>query len=203
MLNYLVKIKGSTPLIMHNSAGVDPQNTYTQLMKPLRAKRSKTEADENKLRDLSFLQSLYFNDELGLYMPTENLHKMLLEAGRHLDSKGAKKSVVGVGFNEYLGYPIVTKNSKDLNVLANDQTLRYVRICQVQKMKIVCVRAIFRDWKLSFELEIDESIINPKTVLEWIEYAGKRIGLGGRRPYAPTPGSFGKFIVEDFQLVKN
>ena len=201
MKTYQVKVRGVTPLIMHNSAGVDSQNKYTIEMKPLKAKRAKTDADDKKLRDLSFLQSLYWNDDLGLYMPAENVQKMLLEAGRHLDQKGAKKSVVGITFSEYLGFPIETKNSRDLEKLANDEALRYTKIVQVQKAKIVAVRAIFKEWRFQFELEIDETILNPATCLEWVEYAGKRVGLGSRRPYAPTPGSFGKFIVEDFKEV--
>ena len=199
---FKINIRGVTPLIMHDSSGADPQNKWSKLMKPLKAKRKRTESDEDTIRELSFLSSLYWSEELnGLYMPTDNVRKMLLEAGRGCDQKGAKKLIVGVSFSEYLGYSLNVKNRSDIDALKNDPALRYFKIVTIAKSKVPSIRAIFREWSFDVTVDVDCSIIDPETVESWFEYAGDRIGLGCRRPYGPTPGEFGRFIVEEFKEV--
>lgn len=200
---FKVSINGVTPLIMHNSESADPRNKWTLMMKPLKDKRSKkTESDMNEINDISFLSSLYWSDDLGgLYMPTDNIRKMLLEAGRGCDQKGAKKQIVGVRFSEYLGYKLITPNRDNIKALKVDDSLRYFKIVTIGKAKVPSIRAIFKEWSFDIEITIDCSIVNPSTVEEWFEYAGDRVGLGGRRPYAPTPGEFGRFQITEFKEI--
>lgn len=197
---YIVKVKGASPFIMHSSAGADPMNPWTKLMAPLKAKRKKTDSDVQEFRHLSFLSCLYWSEELnGIYMPTENVRKMLLESGRALDQKGAKKQIVGIRFTEHLGWKFNVKNRDDREALKNDESLKYFKIVTIGKAKVPSVRAIFKEWSFELKIIIDCSIIDPKTVEYWFEYAGDRVGLGSRRPYAPTPGEFGRFYLEDFK----
>ena len=171
-------------------------------MAPFKAKRKKTESDHKALRDLSFVSSLYWSEDLGgLYLPTDNIRKMILEAGRALDQKGAKKQVVGISFSEYLGYQLQTPNRSNIEALKNDNANRYFKIVTIGKAKVPNIRAIFKEWAAEITISTDESIIDASTVEGWFKYAGGRVGLGGRRPYAPTPGEFGKFVVEEFKEV--
>jgi hypothetical protein len=127
---------------------------------------------------------------------------MILEAGRGCDQKGAKKQIAGVRFTEYLGYQLKTKNRDDLQALKNDPSHRYFKIVKVGMAKVPNVRAIFNQWGFDFQMYIDTSIVNLSTVQEWMDYAGDRIGIGARRPYGPTPGEFGRFIVDKFEEIK-
>lgn len=199
---FKVGIKGVTPLIMHSIDGANPQNEITMAIAELTLKKKKTEHSQKAISDLDFKRSLYWSDSLnGLYMPTDNLRKMVLEAGRSMDQRGAKKQVVGVTFSEYLGYPFQVKNRDNLDLLMSDESIRYFKIVTIGRARVPRVRAIFRSWSLDFSIDIDCSIINPSTVEGWLVYAGGRVGLGSRRPYAPTPGEFGKFIVEEFKEI--
>lgn len=201
---YLVSIEGRSPFIMHNSDGANPLNKWTLESSLLKKKGTKkTESDIKKLDEISFLSSLYWSHELnGLYIPTDNLRKMILEAGRACDQKGAKKQIAGVRFDQYLGYKFLTDNRDNIDFLREDTSKRYFKIVTIARAKVPSVRAIFKSWSIDFEILIDHSIINPKTVESWIEYAGDRIGLGCRRPYAPTPGEFGRFTLEKFKEIK-
>ena len=200
---FKVKIRGVTPFIMHNCASADPENYWAIEMAPLKAKRKKTDSDRKKIRDLSFNSCLYFSEELnGLYMPTDNIRKMLLEAGRACDQKGAKKQIVGISFSNYIGYKLNVKNRNNREKLTEDPSLRYNKVVTIAKAKVPSVRAIFKEWEFECNIEIDGSIVDFDVVEQWMMYAGKRVGLGGRRPYGPTPGEFGKFIVEEFKEVK-
>jgi hypothetical protein len=58
-------------------------------------------------------------------------------------------------------------------------------------------RPCFHDWRLSFTLELDESILGIKLLREIIDAAGKRIGLGDFRPACKGP--FGKFVVTEWR----
>lgn len=200
---FKAKIKGASPLILHNTESADPLNKWAKEMAPLKAKRKKTESDMLKIRELSFLSSLYWSKELnGLYLPTDNLQKMLLESARHLDQRGAKKAIVGIGFDTHLGWPLEVENRSDIKALVEDDSLRYNRIVTIQKAKVSSTRAIFKQWGFEMEVVIDDQIVDPGTVENWVSYAGKRVGLGCRRPYAPTPGSFGKFYLEAWEEIK-
>lgn len=201
---FQVSIKGASPFIMHNSEGANPLNRWTIEGALIKKKGTKkTESDIQKLDEISFLSSLYWSHDLdGLYLPTDNLRKMILEAGRAVDQKGAKKQMAGIRFNEYLGYKFLTENRSDINLLKSDLTKRYFKIVTIARSKVPSIRAIFKSWAIDFEIVIDTSIINPKTVENWLEYSGDRIGLGCRRPYAPTPGEYGRFILTAFKELK-
>lgn len=200
---YLVKVKGVSPLILHNSAGADPMNDWTLKMKPIKNKKKKTESDLKDIRDLSFLSSLYWSEELdGIFMPVDNVRKMLLESGRACDQRGAKKQIVGVRFTHHLGWALNVKNRSNIEKLKEDESLRYFKIVTISRAKVPSVRAIFHQWSFEFEVVIDVTIINPSTVEEWLQYAGNRVGLGCRRPYAPTPGEFGRFYIEEFKKIE-
>lgn len=200
---FLVKIRGASPLIMHNSESADPLNFYTKQLAPLKAKRKKTDTDIKQIRDLTFMSCLYWSEDLnGLYMPSDNVRKMLLEAARALDQKSAKKQVVGIRFSTYLGWPLDIENRSDIEALVNDDSNKYNKIVTIQKSKVPSVRAIFKRWSFEMEILIDSSIVNAENVEKWFEYSGARVGLGARRPYGPTPNEFGKFIVEEFVEVK-
>ena len=200
---FSVKIQGASPLIMHNSESADPQNKWAIALSPIKAKRKKTEQDQKEIRDISFLASLYWSEDLnGLYLPTDNIRKMLLEAGRSCDQKNAKKQIVGIRFTEYLGWPLQIKNRSNLDALQNDPSLRYFKIVTIQKSRVPSIRAIFKEWSADLTINIDCSIVDPKIVEDWLVYAGDRVGLGSRRPYGPTPGEYGRFYITEFKEIK-
>jgi len=200
---FKVKIRGITPFIMHSCVSADPENYWAVEMAPLKNKKKKTDTDRKKIRDLSFNSCLYWSDDLnGLYMPTDNIRKMLLEAGRACDQKGAKKQIVGISLSDHIGYQLNVKNRGDRQKLVDDPSLRYNKVVTIGKAKVPSVRAIFNEWEFEFILDIDSSIVDFDIVEQWMMYAGKRVGLGGRRPYGPTPGEYGKFVVEEFKEVK-
>jgi hypothetical protein len=59
--------------------------------------------------------------------------------------------------------------------------------------RILAHRPMFDDWSLSFEVELDTTILNAKLLRQVVDDSGKRIGLGDFRP--ATKGPFGRFVV--------
>lgn len=66
--------------------------------------------------------------------------------------------------------------------------------------RILAHRPMFDDWKLSFVMDIDTTIMSPKLMRQIVDDAGKRIGLGDFRP--ATKGPYGRFVVTNWQEQK-
>jgi hypothetical protein len=64
--------------------------------------------------------------------------------------------------------------------------------------RILAYRPCFHDWTLTFEMELDESILSVGMLREIVDAAGKRIGLGDFRP--ATKGPFGRFVVDQWEV---
>lgn len=59
--------------------------------------------------------------------------------------------------------------------------------------RILCHRACFNDWRLSFEVTLDTTVLSVKLLREILDKAGRAVGLGDFRP--DCKGPFGKFCV--------
>jgi hypothetical protein len=66
--------------------------------------------------------------------------------------------------------------------------------------RIMCYRPRLDKWTLSFTLDIDESMFDPKFVRLLVDDAGKKCGLGDYRPNRKGP--FGKFVVTSWEEEK-
>lgn len=67
--------------------------------------------------------------------------------------------------------------------------------------KVPCHRPRFDDWALEFELQVDADFMNINLIRLIVDDAGKKIGLGSRRP--ERKGPFGKFVVTQWKVSKN
>lgn len=64
--------------------------------------------------------------------------------------------------------------------------------------RIMAHRPRFDDWRLSFTLDIDETLFSESLVRELVDIAGKRVGLGDFRP--ERKGPFGRFRVDSWKV---
>lgn len=72
-------------------------------------------------------------------------------------------------------------------------------VCVVNK-RIVRARPCIKNWRVSFEIIYDESIISSGVILECLTDAGQRVGLLDFRP--SSGGEFGCFTVDKFVEAK-
>jgi hypothetical protein len=66
--------------------------------------------------------------------------------------------------------------------------------------QILNIRPCFPDWKLAFQMYLDEELLPAKLVYDIAVRAGKTIGLGSFRP--ARKGTFGKFIVAKWEVTQ-
>ena len=186
-----VEIHGLSPIILHSCQCVNPLHPISLEMKKLTSKRKKTEEDIVKLSDLEWEAGLYWNDEVGVYIPAENLEATIREAakssklGKHFQ-KGfmVKNMMVPMDIGEEL-----TKEE-----MRSDARFRDVRPMKVQQSRVLRTRPRFNMWNLTFTAAYDEKILNFEDVVNAFEYGGQYVGLCDSRP------KYGKFSASITEL---
>ena len=66
--------------------------------------------------------------------------------------------------------------------LWKDEEFRHQAVVTVQRAKIVRCRPIFQEWSANIELQYDDSVVQKKKLVEWLNVAGLQCGLGDWRP---------------------
>jgi hypothetical protein len=188
-------IKGITPLILHNCQMSNPLNKYNKQAKVYSSKGKKTEEDLEKLLNIQWESALYWSDELGLYMPWENIYSCILKAAKN-HSMGQKMG--GVSFSSPIGYPIITKNHKNLKLLKKDNENKFVKMVSIRRSKVLSCRPIFNEWEISFKFNMDTRFINANDMKIILTTMKERGGLGVWRPTSPQPGPYGRFVFSHF-----
>jgi hypothetical protein len=185
-----VKWTGIRPLVMHNGLMADPTNRYTRRIKEICSKGTKklTESDYEERDRLEWEAGLYWDKESGLIIPSDNIERCI--------QLGAQKSRIGkdVQAAVFVSDDVITvdyKGPRDLDKMFSDPQFVLRKGVRVQTSRIIRIRPMVpTGWSITFTLEFDESIVNPKNLIKAMQDAGALVGLGDWRP------KFGRFLVE-------
>ena len=186
MKNLEVTWRGITPIILHSCQCVNPLHPISRALKPLTSKRNKTEEDLVAISNLEWEAGCYWDDEIGVYIPAENIEATM--------RNGAKAFRKGSDFEKYVmvtdlcvGLDYGTRLTKEQ--LIADYQYRDTRPMNVQRAKVLRTRPRFDTWGITFNVSYDESKIDLDTITTCLEYAGQYTGLCDSRP------KYGKFAV--------
>lgn len=193
-----VSIKGITPLLIHNGRTANPLDEYAKRMKNLTSKRKKTEEDIKELLALQWESGLYWDQKLGLHMPTENILAAL-----HKACKKHKMGplVPGFVFDEAIGFPIIVPHHTDFEALKADESNRFIKTVTIQRSKTLSCRPMFNDWSIGLEFFVDETLLSLEDVKLILTTMASRIGLGVWTPSHPKPGNFGRFLIKKLEFI--
>lgn len=175
-----LNITGVTPLMQHNVQLASPLNRYAKEMKRISGKRVKTDEDRLDLARIEFEGGLYLDADLGPIVQTQAIQKVLVEAARI--TKAGKKIERGVQplgtvvKLEYRGPRTVDGlwNAGDGGI---DSPFVDYRSVKVQQNRVDRCRPIFRDWSLTSEVWLDESLLDLDELVEIVDRAGSMVGL--------------------------
>ncbi|MBX9925857.1 MAG: hypothetical protein K2Y05_05825 [Hyphomicrobiaceae bacterium] len=178
------KIRGVSPLVMHNGQLADPLNKHSKEMRKISGKRKKTEADFEQLAKLEWFGSLYLHGGAPC-IPGEVLEAGFIEAARkNRRGQQAKAGIVSDGF-----WPIEFDGPKSPDQLWEDENYRLTVGVRIQKNRIMRTRPIFRAWSATVSLDYLTDQLDKGEVVETVEILGRIVGLGDWRP------RFGRFEV--------
>ena len=171
---------GTRPLITHNVRLANPLDPYAKELKRLNAKRNKTDDDRLEIARVEFEGGLYFDRDLGPYLPAPNLFRSLIDGGRL--TKSGKKIERGA-IIDGIEFPLIYKGPRDVASLWGGGETEYVdmRVVVVVRNKIVRCRPIFREWAIEADIDIDPTILDLDEFKEVAKNAGAMAGLGDYR----------------------
>lgn len=181
-----ITIQGTTPLLMQKFA----EDNEVRVSSPIQV------GDRGTPREQA-ASKLYSDTEGNLYIPGPNVFSCLVSAGKfHRLGKTkvttARSSLIPAGVS--VDDIVIPLNTKEWEVDSRSVVI------PATGGRIMCHRPRLDEWKLSFTLDIDTSMFDPKFIRALIDDAGKKCGLGDFRP--ERKGPFGKFVVVGWEEEK-
>lgn len=179
-----LQLEGTSPLLM-NSGEVDRESDAYRAFRDLGDKRKKTLDDEARMREMEWAFGLYYDSELGPYIPGKNVKELIRAAAtKYKRGEDIKRSLVVVQNRIPLDYE-GPKTQQDLW----DEGFKYTAMVAnagMNRGRVVRCRPCFDSWSLTVELAYDPEDIDFDT-LQTIIDRSQKLGLGD---YRPEFGSF-------------
>jgi hypothetical protein len=201
-----ITLRGISKLIMHNGRLADDSDELTLARKAAQDAHKKNPTKENWERFTKAMMAgaLYFTEEIGAFIPEDNLRAMLIKAGASITKKGMKtfKSAAStINFECDYGFPILVdgKPVKDYDDLLSNERWRFQKLVVINRNRVRNVRPAFpTGWTCDIRISYLPDIIDADSIHNIFEIAGMEVGLGDWRPSSPKPGPFGRFLVTKF-----
>ena len=193
---YDVSIAGTSPIIHHSSAGVDPLLPINIEIAEITSKRgsNRTVADDERLRRLEAVRSLWLDDDGKPTIPQAAVRSVIETGARKLKQGPQVREglvVVSTSFVYDVGV-----YGETLDELA--ETARFTVPVVVGRVRLMRTRARFdTPWNCSFTVDVDDELVDRDQLERWLDIGGRRIGLGDWRP--EKSGEFGRFTVASIQ----
>lgn len=194
-MRYRITIGGTSPIIMHNgAAGLDTRSPANIEKAQIARKRgsNRTESDDDRLRQLECITSLYLDEEGAVTFPAAAIRAVI--------ETGARKLKQGPQVREGLVVERVEKFHYDTEKLGTDleqlaTTAQFTTGVVVQRNRVLRTRAKFDEWAITFTVEVDPELVDVEQLVTWLDIGGRRIGLGDWRP--EKSGSNGRFDLSE------
>jgi hypothetical protein len=184
-------IKGESPLIMHNGQLRDPMHPISKALSSAvkKAKGSKSDDDWKEAHFVEFRGGLYFDEEFGPCVPSDNLQALMIEGARKRKLGKQFEALVQVmeplGGN--LGYRLEYKGPRTPEALFANDDFRFLKAAVVGQAAVMRMRPRFKKWELAFRFMVVEGGPDEDQVREALDDAGLSVGLCD---YTPRYGRF-------------
>jgi len=189
MLQLKLKMTGKSALLLSCDRMADPTDELTIKHKELTLKRTKTMQDHIDIAKSQWRGLLYWDDELGVYMPTQNIRAALIRGGTlnklGMDLKRGTLMPDGKTPIDY-GKKLTIAQLWEQNYIDR-------RSVVVSRARVMAFRPKFINWSITFDLMYDEYTLDENKIMQSFKNAGDYVGIGGYRP--EKGGSFGRFDI--------
>ena len=167
-------------LIVHNGLLADREYEWARRLAEVTSKRKKTDEDHAAVAFLEWNGSLYFDDEMGPYLPGDNVRRCLLDAARlSKEGKNVERGVLNVSRKNRLNYD----GPRTRESLWDDHRFQHRAIVKVGQSKIVRTRPKFVRWSATVTVDFDSSVIEGRDITRIANVGGRAIGLCDGRPF--------------------
>lgn len=188
-----ISIKGVTPLLQNNPQTVDRFNKFAKRMAQINAKKTRrTDDDYLELRDIEMESKVYFDAEMGVYVPASWLAEAIATSAFKV-AKISRADIRGAMFTTDDKLKLSYRDSdkvKAVTDIVGNATFRQMLTLPQGQVRVVKAFPIFHQWSFSTQLEFDDKIIDPDSLTRIAEHTAKYGGFGDFRP------KFGRAVAE-------
>jgi len=180
MNEYIVKIKGTTPLLFNRfiEASIDSQ-----------VKKRSGALKKGNVED-----KLYKTPDGKIYTPSTHISGMLINSAKSFKIQGKGKST----YSKLIGSTVEVEPDAIIHLHQNWEEFTVSTVNPMTKGRMMVTRPMMKKWELEFKIKATDDI--PEEVIKNIlDYGGQYVGIGDWRP--DKKGKYGKFIVTDFHEV--
>lgn len=175
-----VRGDGDEMLLLHNGQLADRECEWTRKLAAVTSKRKKTDEDAMEVARLEWCGSLYYDTDIGPFMPGDNFRRALLDAARlSKEGKSIERGLLKVSRRNPLQYdgPRVMAQMWESGRFAHRTTVK------VGTSKVVRTRPKFVGWSFDVQVGFDTAIISREDLIRIAKTAGSYIGIGDGRPF--------------------
>jgi hypothetical protein len=180
-----MEVAGRTGLVMHNGRLADPLDPLAIELSRLTDKRNRTEEEEREISDFEWFAGLYYEKDLGTYLPAENIVRCLRDAATAWKLGEAVYDFVHVATDRV---PVQHDGPSDPRKLQRLPEYRLRKTVKIGRNRTPRTRPIFRAWSMSLDIELDDTDLNLSDFERIVERAGRLEGVGTARKLG-----FGRF----------
>jgi hypothetical protein len=185
MLQAHVKITGTDALLLNNPQTVDRFNPYAQRMSRINKKGTRrTDDDYMEMRDIEIEAKIYWDDALGIYVPTTWLTAAIAAnsfSTIKLSKAGVRGSVFAVEKKAKLTYQGMGNVKTPVDIIKNGDFHKKLTLVQA-KARVIKMAPIFHNWSFETMLEFDDKTIDPSSLTHVVKHAARYGGFGDFRP---------------------
>lgn len=178
-------VTGRTGLVMHNGRLADPLDPLAIELSRLTDKRNRTEEEEREIADFEWFAGLYYEKDLGTYLPAENIVRCLRDAATAWKLGEAVYDFVHVTTDRI---PVQHDGPADPRKLQKLPEYRLRKTVKIGRNRTPRTRPIFRTWSMSLDIDLDDADLNLSDFERIVERAGRLEGVGTARKLG-----FGRF----------
>ena len=178
-------VTGISPLLQNNPQTVDPFNHYAKAKKAITNKRTaKTDDDLLELGNIETESKLYFDDEIGVYVPATWITEAIICTGFSVAKIGRAKMRGGLFATESkirLKYRGMNKVKTITDVVMNPE-FRHRMLLKQGQVRVPKDAPIFHDWSFDTAVEFDDTVVDMGSLRRIVERSAKYGGFGDFRP---------------------
>ena len=185
MKKFNITIQGTSPLLMNRPSQLDIAD------KP-KGIRRETQTPEEIAKG-----KLYIDSNENIYIPATWFQGCIVEAGKNIkmSGKGSSKAT----YSKVVGSSVEI-NPFEIVLDAKWKVFSILAVNPTTKGRNILHRPQFDKWEVSFEVQFEETMIEPVVMKEIFDIAGRIVGVGDWRP--AKKGRFGKFQVTNWKEIK-
>lgn len=188
-----LRIKGVSPLLQNNPQTVDRFNKFAKRMSQINAKKTRrTDDDYLELRDIEIESKVYFDSEMGVYVPATWVAEAIATSAFKV-AKISRADIRGAMFTVEDKIKLTYRDSSKVKTVADvvgNEAFRQMLTLPQGQVRVVKAFPIFHDWSFETSLEFDDKIIDPDSLTRITEHTAKYGGFGDFRP------KFGRAVAE-------